>query len=48
MAKKAQVGIKQRYLKNVENIIIYNMFVKNILRLVKVVLRLIKVIIDNL
>ena len=46
MAKKAQVGIEQRYLKNVESIIIYNMFVK--LRLVKVLLRLIKVMIDNL
>ena len=48
MAKKAQVGIEQRYLKNVENIIIYKMFVKKILRLVKAILRLIKVIINNL
>ena len=47
---------KQRYLKNVKNIIIYIMFVKKIfrfakvkiLRLVKVLLRLIKVIIVNL
>ena len=39
---------KQRYLKNVKNIIIYNMFVKKIFRLVKVLLRLIKVIIVNL
>ena len=31
-----------------QNIIIYNMFVKKILRLVKGILRLIKVIIENL
>ena len=39
---------KQRYLKNVKNIIIYIMFAKKIFRFAKLLLRLIRVIIVNL
>ena len=39
---------KQRYLKNVKNIIIYIMFAKKIFRFAKVLLRLTRVIIVNL